>query len=189
MLEISFLRTTTTIPWPTLTTLFEDFPVHLDLENIDGEGDHLFEDDPEVEKILEKFKGKQRKKKQGRRPSWSATLEQDLVDIIASNHLYKQKLIYENMRKVPNTRMYEEIAKELGKRAEERQEKFEFDVTQIRNKFKTLTAECKKVSLTIKTATGITRGLDHGLTSSTLLSRLGTVAIPKMAGILRVKKP
>ena len=142
-------------------TVFEDEPVHLDLENIDGEeGDHLFEDDPEVEKILEKFKGKRRKKKQGRRPSWSATLEQDLVDIIASNHLYKQKLIYENMRKVPNTRMYEEIAKELGKRAEERQEKFEFDVTQIRNKFKTLTAECKKVSLTIKTATGITKCRD-----------------------------
>ena len=70
--------------------MFEDDPVHLDLENIEGEeGDHLFEDDLEVEKILEKFKGKQRKKKQGRRPSWSATLEQDIVDIIASNHLYK----------------------------------------------------------------------------------------------------
>ena len=64
------------------------------------------------------------------------------------------------MRKVLNTRMYEEIAKELGKRTEERQEKFEFDVTQIRNKFKTLTAECKKVSLTIKTATGITKYRD-----------------------------
>ena len=55
--------------------------------------------------------------------------------------------------------MYEEIAKELGKRAEEQQEKFEFDVTQIRNKFKTVTAEYKKVSLTIKTATGITKYL------------------------------
>ena len=45
--------------------MFEDDPVHLDLENINGEeGDHLFEDDPEVEKILEKFKGKQRTKKQ-----------------------------------------------------------------------------------------------------------------------------
>ena len=83
----------------TNNTVFEDDPVHLDLENIDGEeGDHLFEDDPEVEKILEKFKGKQRKKKQE-----TSKLERYTRTRSCGYNLYKQKLIYENMRKVPNT--------------------------------------------------------------------------------------
>ena len=57
------------------------------------------------------------------------------MDIIASNELYKKKLIYENMRKVPNANMYADILKEMKARAAEREEDCPFDVIQMRTKF------------------------------------------------------
>lgn len=46
-------------------------------------------------------------------------------------------------------------------RAKERREEVPFNVNQLRTKFKKLVAECKKISLTIKTATGIKRVQDE----------------------------
>ena len=51
--------------------------------------------------------------------------------------------------------------KELQVRAKERREEVPFNVNQLRTKFKKLVAECKKISLTIKTATGIKRVQDE----------------------------
>ena len=51
--------------------------------------------------------------------------------------------------------IYEKIRKELEKRSSERGETMDFSVNQLRNKFKKCVGDCKKVALTIKTATGI----------------------------------
>lgn len=51
--------------------------------------------------------------------------------------------------------MRSDILKELKKRSSDRGETIEFDVNQLRNKFKKCVGDCRKIALTIKTATGI----------------------------------
>ena len=97
------------------------------------------------------------KKKPGRKAMWSDSLVNDLVDIIANDEYYKKKLIFTNTKNQKNGNIYENILKEIEKRAGERNETVPFTGVQLRTKFKKLVAECKKVALTIKTATGIKR--------------------------------
>ena len=58
------------------------------------------ESDDEIQKTIEllKTKGKKRKRR-GRRSVWDDQVVDDLVDIICSNEVYVQKLVYENTKK------------------------------------------------------------------------------------------
>ena len=104
---------------------------------------------------------KKTKKKAGRKAKWSDSLVNDMVDIVVNSEYYKKRLIFMNLKNKKNGEIYEKVLKELQVRAKERREEIPFNVNQLRTKFKKLVAECKKISLTIKTATGIKRVQDE----------------------------
>ena len=112
------------------------------------------EDDEDVEVVKSSMKSK---KKCGRRGKWSSDNldDDDFIDIIVNNNDYVEKLIFRNTKFQHNGIIYEKILKELKKRSSDRGETIEFDVNQLRNKFKKCVGDCKKIALTIKTATGI----------------------------------
>ena len=74
-----------------------------------------------------------------------------------NNTKYQQKLIFTNTKNQQNSVLYDEILKELKKRCSSRNEIIDFNINQVRNKFKKCIAECKHAAMTIKTATGIKR--------------------------------
>ena len=76
------------------------------------------EEDEVVQVIQQlKNKGKHRAKKRGRRSVWEDHVVDDLADIICSNEMYTQKLVYENTKKTANTQLYENILFDLKERA------------------------------------------------------------------------
>jgi hypothetical protein len=95
--------------------------------------------------------------KPGRKAMWSDSLFGDLVDIIVNNEYYKTRLIFTNVKNKKNAEVYEKILKELKARGSKREEEVPFTGVQLRTKFKKAIAECKKIALTVKTATGIKR--------------------------------
>ena len=107
-----------------------------------------------------KKKAKKITKKPGRRSSWSAQANDDLIDIIVNDDHFKTKLIFQNTKNQQNGKLYESILKELKRRGLERGEQITFSPSQLRTKFKKCVQECKKAALTIKTATGIKRFQD-----------------------------
>ena len=81
-----------------------------------------------------------------------------MVDIIVCNSdYYKKKIIFTNSKNSKNNDVYSKLQKELQARLEARGQELQFTVEQVRNKLKKLISECKKVALTIKTATGVDR--------------------------------
>lgn len=102
-------------------------------------------------------KPSKKKKKSGRKAHWSDNTLDDFIDIIVSNTSYQQKLIFTNTKNKQNGILYGQILKELKKRCSSRNETIDFTIPQLRNKFKKCVSECKRVAMTIKTATGIKR--------------------------------
>eukprot|EP00794_Sanderia_malayensis_P020888 gene20888-22939_t len=88
---------------------------------------------------------------------WTPRKLADVVDVVVNNESFKKKLIFTNTSNATNSRVYEGIIKEANDRSTERGASFGFSTTQVRNKFKKLTSECKKVALTTSTASGIKR--------------------------------
>ena len=62
-----------------------------------------------------------------------------------------------NLKNQKNADIYEKFLKELKARGSKRGEDVPFSAVQLRTKFKKSISECKKVGLTVKTATGIKR--------------------------------
>ena len=79
-----------------------------------------------------------------------------MVDIVVNNEDFERKLIFTNTSNATNGRIHEEIIHHSKERSADDQE-FLFSVNQMRNKFKTLVAECKHVALTVHSASGIQR--------------------------------
>ena len=79
-----------------------------------------------------------------------------MVDIVVNNEDFERKLIFTNTSNATNGRIHEEIIHHSKERSADDQE-FLFSVNQMRNKFKTLVAECKHVALTVNSASGIQR--------------------------------
>lgn len=96
-------------------------------------------------------------KKVGRRGKWSSATLDDFIDIVVNNENYIEKLIFRNTKYQQNGIIYEKILNELKIRCSARGEKIEFNVSQLRNKFKKCVSDCKKAALIIKTATGVQR--------------------------------
>ena len=92
--------------------------------------------------------GKKERKKLGRKAAWKESQVTDMVNVICNDEKLVRKLIFTNARKSSNTDAYEKVMRQLGN-------DFPFTVKQMRNKFKWCISICKKVCLTIKTASGI----------------------------------
>lgn len=98
-----------------------------------------------------------KKRRPGRRADWKQSVVDDFIDILVSDEGYRSKLIYQNTKNQHNGLIFESILSSLKKRCEARDTDVPFDVKQLRSKFKKLVAECKSVSMTIKTKSGIKR--------------------------------
>ena len=121
-----------------------------------GDGEYDNNDEGSVSTVA---KGK-RKKKAGRKATWSNTLLNDAVDIIVNNELFRRHLIFRNSKNQRNTEVYSKVLDCLKARAKERDEAVEFTPIQLRTKFKKAVSECKRAVLTMKTTSGIKRFQD-----------------------------
>ena len=80
-----------------------------------------------------------------------------MIDIILEDDRLKEKLLLTNVKNGKNSEYYEKVIKELKERCRARDEVFEYDVKQTREKFKRCIGICKGAAMKIKTASGITR--------------------------------
>ena len=80
-----------------------------------------------------------------------------MIDIILEDDRLKEKLLMTNVKNSKNSEYYEKVIKELKERCQARDEVFEYDVKQTREKFKRCIGICKDAAMKIKTASGITR--------------------------------
>ena len=129
--------------------------------NATGKGAIIIQEEeiPESDEEEDKIPMKARKNA-GRKSPWSQHQLDDFVDIIVGNEEYKKKLIFRNTKFQRNGELYGKIKLELEQRCPARGESVSFSVDQLRSKFKKCVSECKRVALTIKTATGIKRFLE-----------------------------
>lgn len=99
----------------------------------------------------------------GRRGSWKESHIDDMIDIIVNNDNYKKKLVFTNLKKQKNSEVYGSILKELNTRYSKHEPPttFPFNIMQMRTKFKWCVSTCKKMCMTIPTATGIKRVQDE----------------------------
>ena len=128
-----------------------------DLDDDDDEDDMDVAKGEELSVFVRKSKGKKKKAKAGRQSAWKAEEVDDFIDIVVSSSYYKKKLIFTNTKNQRNGEIYQNILKEMKERASARGDVFQFDVKQMRTKFKKCVSDCKQAALTIKTATGIKR--------------------------------
>ena len=151
-----------------------------------GEGSEDREEgDKEVDILLNKWKGKQgKRKRRGRRSSWSIDIINDLVDIIVSSDVNKKKLIFENTKRVANTILYEGILKELNQRASDggggggdlaRTMLSNYETNSSRVCVYVKRLPLLSALLLVSPSSETTSALVHGSTSCTRLSNRGTV--------------
>ena len=98
------------------------------------------------------------KKRNGRKSQSSTNLTNDLIDIIPEDDRLKEKLLMTMLKTAKTANInYEKVIKELKERCQARDEVFEYDVKQTREKFKHCIGIFKDAAMKIKTASGITR--------------------------------
>ena len=69
-----------------------------------------------------------------------------------------KKLIFTNTKKPSNSEVFKHVLTQLNEKYNATKRKdFPFVVAQMKNKFKWCISTCKKICLTVKTASGITR--------------------------------
>ena len=79
-----------------------------------------------------------------------------MINIILEDDRLKEKLLLTNVKNSKNSEHYEKVIKELKGRYHARNEVFEYDVKQTREKFKHRSRICKDAAMKIKTLSGIT---------------------------------
>ncbi len=101
------------------------------------------------------------RKKSGRRATWQDSQITDMVDMIVNDDELVRKLIFTNVKKRKNSDAYQKIVPKLNQKYQKAFGKdFPFTVKQMRNKFKWCISTCKKICLTVKTASGVKRFVD-----------------------------
>ena len=80
-----------------------------------------------------------------------------MVDIVCNSDYYKKRIIFTNSKNSRNNEVYSKLLTDMQERFEVRGHEVRLTVEQVRNKLKKLIIECKKVALTVKTATGVNR--------------------------------
>ena len=97
-------------------------------------------------------------KKRGRKATWLEIQVTDMVNIIVNDENILRKLVFTNTKKAYNTEAYQSV---LNKLNEQYEDSFPFTVEQMRTKFKWCVATCKRICLTVKTASGVKRLTDE----------------------------
>ena len=120
--------------------------------------DGLFSDD--IEKTIQQLKRRRNKKgkakmKKGRKPQWTNSMTNELVEIILNDELLKRKLILEVCKTKSNSMYYEKVIKELKTRRKENDDEFLYSVMQTRDKFKRCMSKCREAAMIVKTESGI----------------------------------
>ena len=100
------------------------------------------------------------KKRVGRKAAWPDECIDEIIDIICASDFYRKKLIFTNNKSFRNTEVFEKVAKEAIVRLEESGKEFPFTCHQIRTKFKSCVAICKKTAMLRQTASGIDNFID-----------------------------
>ena len=80
-----------------------------------------------------------------------------MIDIILEGDRLKENLLLTNVINSKYSEYYERVIRELKERCQARDEVFEYDVKQMREKFKRCIGICKDAAMKIKAASGITR--------------------------------
>lgn len=111
----------------------------------------------EISKSSNSESNRAKKKKVGRKSSWKEADITDMVDIVCNSDYYKKRIIFTNSKNSRNNEVYSKLLKDMQERFQLRGHEVRFTVEQVRNKLKKLISECKKVALTVKTATGVNR--------------------------------
>ena len=98
------------------------------------------------------------KLERGRKVTWLETQVIDMVNIIVNDENILRKLVFTNTKKAYNTEAYQSV---LNKLNEQYEDSFPFTVEQMRTKFKWCVSKCKRICLTVKTASGVKRLTDE----------------------------
>ena len=88
---------------------------------------------------------------------WSNAMIDDMIDIICSDEILEKKLIFSNQKFAANANIFEKIADLTNQRAANNDRKYTMSFSQARNKFIKFVSECKSISLTKRSASGIAR--------------------------------
>ena len=94
----------------------------------------------ESHSLLEKF-GKKATKiqaRKGRKCTWKETLENDLVDIILENNMYRTKLLLTNMKNDKNGIYYDQVVNEMKERCKTTEEDFPFFISQTQGNLRSV---------------------------------------------------
>jgi len=98
-----------------------------------------------------------KKAKRRRKARWN----EDIIAIIVNDDEMVKKLIFTNTKKVSNSEVFKIVLTQLNEKYNATTGKdFPFVVAQMRNEFKWCVSTCKKICLTVKTASGITRFIE-----------------------------
>jgi hypothetical protein len=119
-----------------------------------SESEEDSESDLEADQILQRLNNK-RKRKAGRKSTWSLIDLSELTDVVCSSERYKRNIIFQNTKNKRNSSVYADVIDELTKRAAERGEVWSKNIDQTRNKFKKMIALCKKKALARISESGI----------------------------------
>ena len=85
-----------------------------------------------------------------------------MIDIIVNDDEMVKKLIFTNTKKASNSEVFKHVLTQLNEKYNATKGKdFPFVVAQMRNKFKWCISTCKKICLTVKPASGITRFIEN----------------------------
>ena len=127
--------------------------------NYSGQGEEGDQEDsdPDFSKLRKTDRAKKKKAGPGRKSHWKDEDVTHMVDIVCNSEYYKKKDSLHEFQKLKRQRRYSKLLKDIQERFEARGDDVVFTVEQVRNKLKKLISECKKVALTIKTATGVDR--------------------------------
>ena len=101
-----------------------------------------------------RHKGGKVRYRAGRKSNRPDEITDDLLDTISGDEYLCKKILFTN-KNLKNTGILQKVLNELRRRCSERDVACDFSVKQIRNKFKSIVASCKKASLTKQTASGI----------------------------------
>ncbi len=100
------------------------------------------------------------KKRVGRKAAWPDECIDEVIDIICESDYYRKKLIFTNNKSFKNSEIYEKVVKEATESLAARGKEFPFTSQQVRTKFKSCVAICKKAAMLRQTASGIENFID-----------------------------
>ena len=122
-------------------------------DNIEPAFELACESDSGEDEIFQSTEEGVKKAKRGRKASWNEDQITDMIDIIVNDDEMVKKLIFTNTKKASKSEVFKNVLTQLNEKYNATTGKeFPSVVAQMRS--------CKKICLTVKTASGITRFIE-----------------------------